>query len=127
MSYCRWSSDGGKCDVYVYEHCEGHWAIHVAGRKRWLRNPELVYLGMERKLPYWMVFILSRIDSLCTWIGEQWWIPVDQKYAGKSYEDPTPLACAARLIELRNAGLSVPQRAIDCLVLEANDIQIEKG
>jgi hypothetical protein len=33
MSYCRWSSDGFKCDVYVYEDVYGGYTCHVASRK----------------------------------------------------------------------------------------------
>jgi hypothetical protein len=33
MSYCRWSSDGHKCDVYVYEDVSGGFTCHVASRK----------------------------------------------------------------------------------------------
>lgn len=40
MSYCRWSSDFGECDVYVYEDVAGGWTIHVAGRKLKHRVPD---------------------------------------------------------------------------------------
>ena len=33
MSYCRWSSDGMKCDVYVYQDYHGDYMCHVAGRR----------------------------------------------------------------------------------------------
>lgn len=33
MSYCRWSSDFGQCDVYVYANVSGMWTTHVAGRR----------------------------------------------------------------------------------------------
>lgn len=29
MSYCRWSSDNFKCDVYVYADVSGGWTTHV--------------------------------------------------------------------------------------------------
>lgn len=32
MSYCRWSSDNYKCDIYAYESDQG-WEIHVAGNR----------------------------------------------------------------------------------------------
>lgn len=40
MSYCRWSSNFCECDVYVYEHCEGGWTTHVAGRRLKHRVPD---------------------------------------------------------------------------------------
>jgi hypothetical protein len=30
MSYCRWSSDEGKSDVYVWHDCSGGWRTWVA-------------------------------------------------------------------------------------------------
>lgn len=34
MSYCRWSSDSFRCDIYCYADIGGGWTIHVAGRRR---------------------------------------------------------------------------------------------
>jgi hypothetical protein len=33
MSYCRWSSDGMKCDVYVYEDVSGGFTYMFTLRK----------------------------------------------------------------------------------------------
>lgn len=33
MSYCRFSSDDGKSDVYVYHSVQGGYVTHVAGRR----------------------------------------------------------------------------------------------
>ena len=38
MSYCRWSSMGGQCDLYVYESRDGI-EIHVSTR-RWVRKDD---------------------------------------------------------------------------------------
>lgn len=29
MSYCRFSTDGHQCDVYVYESTDGYWMIPI--------------------------------------------------------------------------------------------------
>lgn len=34
MSYCRWSSDDHKSDVYCYENGRGLWTTHVAANRR---------------------------------------------------------------------------------------------
>lgn len=31
MSYCRWSTDDGRSDVYVYHDIRGGWTTHVRG------------------------------------------------------------------------------------------------
>lgn len=33
MSYCRWSSDNFKCDLYAYEDICGGYTIHIAARR----------------------------------------------------------------------------------------------
>lgn len=33
MSYCRWSSDNWKCDLYCYESVHGGYYTHVAGNR----------------------------------------------------------------------------------------------
>lgn len=33
MSYCRWSSDNWKCDLYCYADINGGWTTHVANRR----------------------------------------------------------------------------------------------
>ena len=33
MSYCRWSSDGGQCDVHCYADVSGGFTTHVAANK----------------------------------------------------------------------------------------------
>jgi hypothetical protein len=34
MSYCRWSCDDFRSDVYTYAHIDGTWTTHVAGQTR---------------------------------------------------------------------------------------------
>jgi hypothetical protein len=40
MSYCRWDYD---CDVYVYEHVDGGWAIEVSAPRDALLQNELKF------------------------------------------------------------------------------------
>lgn len=44
MSYCRWSSEGNKSDVYCYENVSRKWITHVAGNK--LINGEHYPIGL---------------------------------------------------------------------------------
>lgn len=45
--------------------------------------------------------------------------PADRPFAGETFNDPTPSACADRLELLRSHGWDVPQEAIDRLRDEA--------
>lgn len=147
MSYCRFSSDNWRSDVYVYENVYGGWTTHVASRRRMFGPiPDLAisdiamrihrltgssYDKSRRKIVYpsrfrkwvalvWYVFVafwhnrihigsLRRIPSL----------PIGLPHDGKTFNDESSAACAARLIELREMGYIVPQRAIDALLSES--------
>lgn len=119
MSYCRWSSDNFRSDVYVYESSSG-WVIHVANRKNvipcipslpWRSNPSKLYIGLwtwSNKLHH-----LSLRYIPMRKIG----LPAD----GQSFTLSCPRECADQLCVLRAMGYHVPQYAIDALVEEANE------
>jgi hypothetical protein len=145
MSYCRWSSDFGECDVYVYESCCGGWDTHVAGRRLKHRVPDEIrsmpttngeeWLAQHQAVNEWRNS-LPCDEYPCTYSrpdGTKYRgtskSPKDSEYielseisvfAGESFNDPTPGDCADRLEEIRASGLNVPQYAIDALREEAN-------
>lgn len=41
MSYCRFSTDNFKCDVYAYESCMGGWQIHIATHRHAGNIPQI--------------------------------------------------------------------------------------
>ncbi len=123
MSYCRWSSDGFRSDVYVYEDVMGGWTTHVAGRKR---------LGLDTlpQDPYDKNFLKENLGK-----GDRWMnayhayhealskldiVPIGLPHDGQSFNDPTPVECARRLMSLKEMGYYVPQYAIDELLEEGN-------
>ncbi len=114
MSYCRWSSDNYACDVYVYEDVDGGWTTHVAkySRKHTSPCPSLDFTDVDT---------LSRtLTSQREWLDQSSLQLIDTPSAGKSFNDSTPGDCAARLENLREEGLVVPQYAIDALMEEEN-------
>jgi len=144
MSYCRWSSDFGECDVYVYESCYGGWETHVAGRRLKHNVPDEIknmprdtaedWMAQYNTEKEWRESIPSD-EFACTYTdGEKSWpgtsrTPKDSEYidlseiseyAGQSFADDTPGDCADRLEQLRESGLNVPQYAIDALREESN-------
>lgn len=118
MSYCRWSSDQHKSDVYVYD--SGPFIVtHVACNKRVLaegdERPEPVSIldaGPEAYLAYTreLEAVLSRAEL----------VPIGLPFDGESFTDPTPAEAAIRLKELRSLGYYVPQFAIDTLLEDAS-------
>lgn len=110
MSYCRWSSDDGQCDVYVYADVSGGYTTHVASAR---------------------VFFTEKLPEKCQDGSVEGWVDRQRKvmeismrsekrviglqYDGQSFNDETGIECSERLIAIRAAGYNVPQYAIDAL------------
>jgi hypothetical protein len=118
MSYCRWSSDNFKCDLYVYEDANGGWTSHVAARRR-------VGLDTLPPSPYDMIgnapaeetaaAYKAYHDALKRLPFEKLTLP----HAGETFNDPDPASCAERLKYLKGLGYNVPDYAIEDLTDEA--------
>ena len=116
MSYCRWSSDNWRSDVYVYEDTNGGWTTHIAGRRRTGLDtlpPDPLTLDMSD--PEWLDKYKAHDKALEALPFEEINLPL----VGKSFNDSDPGACADRLEMLRGLGYHVPQYAIDELREEA--------
>lgn len=114
MSYCRWSSDDWRSDVYVYEHYMGAWVIHVAGNRVVGDIPKLPAPTMSNIEEY-MAAHRAQMAFLDKCSRE----PITLPHAGETFDCASPGDCAAKLLELRELGYHVPQYAIDELREEA--------
>jgi len=85
MSYCRYSCDDSKSDVYVWHDVEGYWAIAVAELKFRRKNGELSFADP---------------------------IPLKSPHAGKMFKCKTRKFCIIKLKTLRASGLHVPEKAL---------------
>lgn len=112
MSYCRWSSDGYNCDLYVYESDAG-WMTHVAGRRRVSDQPrpvppvatDLPGVDIDNWLAWW--------KAIHAWCDAAKLEPIGLVCDGQTFVDDTPGDCADRLVWLKGLGYIVPQYAID--------------
>jgi hypothetical protein len=155
VSYCRWSSGFGECDVYVYADVRGGWTTHVASRRLKHRVPdEIRALASDESVEIGERFVAAHKaetawrESLpcdevpCTTLDPVtketkpgvYRTPKDSEYldlrevsslAGRSFNDETPGECADRLESLRAAGFNVPQYAIDELREESGALAAE--
>lgn len=147
MSYCRWSSNHGECDVYVYHNVSGAWTLHVAGRKPKHKVPDHIkniYPSFSDPAMVPRVFAdayMAAHKAEEAWrrtlpgheIKGHWFIDDDQyrslleigPEAGQSYDFDGPGECAAFMKVLQNKGFMVPQCAIDALLEEQRDIDNE--
>ena len=118
MSYCRFSCDNWKSDVYVYEDVSGGFTTHVAATRRvWPIVPDAPLSLAATSVGRW---IWNKWHRLHMWMVDK--SPrqaICGGYDGASFRDPTASACAYWLEMLRAAGYRVPQYAIDALREEA--------
>lgn len=142
MSYCRFSSDNWKSDIYCYEG-GSHFVTHVASSKRALPAiPDIPFRWVpkfgatwnigERKAKY-PSELHRRASWFCMRIWSLWHClhmlsvrivplkPIGLPHDGESFSDETASECADRLESLRAIGYHVPQHAIDRLWEEASE------
>ena len=128
MSYCRWSSNNFRCDLYCYESEEG-FMTHVASNRvvgdipeaslDFLRDPngsssEVV---MDRLTNYdakWKKYIedyKAQMKFLETAERE----PIGLPYDGESYCDKTLEEFLQRLLHLRETGYIFPDYVLEAV------------
>lgn len=130
MSYCRWSSDNFRSDVYVYEDASGGWTTHVAKRRLVLPAvPAIPFLWLDvfmgkRSMVHRMACRLwAWSNRLHLWTVRHF--PhrvIGLSYDGKTMNHETPSECADFLERLRALGYYVPQPAIDQLREDAEEV-----
>ncbi len=115
MSYCRFSSDDFKSEVYVYEGIGDEFVIHVAAQKHQADTP----------IPH-----LPSISSVTTgeftvayqaqmdWLEKATLVPIDRAYAGHTFRYGTASECAHQLESLRDLGYHIPDGVIETLYEE---------
>lgn len=126
MSYCRWSSDGFKCDVYVYESQYGY-TCHVAGRK-------IVNFNEAPPIPSFFDYMPKPEDKLKDEdiqdyikkrrVWEDWFDNraihenIGLEFDGETINTESATSMANELTMLKEMGYQVPQYAIDSLYEE---------
>lgn len=122
MSYCRWSSDGFRCDVYAYEHVDGYYAVHVASRKRLFPPdfmPDLTKDFFARKISAETYAknhkeYMDLMDTLP-------WRDLTYPSAGKTFEEPDLESFLARMKALKAEGARIPDGVIEGIEAELKE------
>jgi hypothetical protein len=119
MSYCRWSSDHWRCDVYCYANVSGAWTTHVAARR---------IVGEVPHESAWADFLAEKITpaDFARMYGEQMrflktatMVLIGLPFDGESFDDEGPMGMHARLTELKAIGYNVPEHVFAELLAEA--------
>jgi hypothetical protein len=119
MSYCRWSSDNWKCDIYAYESCNGGYEIHIAGRKRVGKVPEVDYnLLRDDKIREFK----KQYNKQMRWLKKAKLKPIGLKYDGKSFHADTLEEFRDTMIMLRNEGYNFPDYVFEDIKVELDQL-----
>ena len=116
MSYCRWSCDDFRSDVYCYESYYGGFVTCVAGRR---------YVGHIESLPAltadnvegWMAAKDKQIADL----DKCEIVPIAHPDAGEEFVDINIEDMLDRLEYLQREGFHVPQSAFDAIRAEIEE------
>jgi hypothetical protein len=114
MSYCRFSSDDWKSEVYCYEHCNGGFMVHVAGNRITSHVPPVPSIDDENSDAW-----LTAHEAQMAAVGNATRAPIGLPHDGETIVFATAGECADGLEALLALGYYVPQRAIDQLREEA--------
>jgi hypothetical protein len=114
MSYCRWSNDDFRCDLYCYEDVAGGWTTHVAAR-RYVGSSErpheewrLLLGNDEEQAEFW-----RQHAALHEWLEKAQLVPPGLGHDGKTFHDYSLEDFLARLLMLQGAGYFFPPSVID--------------
>lgn len=110
MSYCRWSSDNGRCDLYCYEDVRGGWTTHVAAKK---------VVGTPPKVDWTLLRdqssdkFMDQYKAHLAWMKTAEMVPIGLPYDGQTFNDPTLEAFKQRLLHLREVGYRFPDDVLE--------------
>jgi hypothetical protein len=132
MSYCRWSSDNWKSDIYCYESSYG-FVTAVASNKRILDgmplmplNPVLVDCTEEEREELWKDWFRIHEEQM-EFLETAEMKKIGLKYDGETFDDSTAEECLETLLMLQKEGYHVPEDAIEALreEVENPEVQVE--
>lgn len=112
MTYCRWSSDNWKSDVYCYEDVSGGWTTHVAGRRRVGEIPDDRFKDFVDKkigIDEYMRLHNEHMDAM----SASELVDIGLRHDGAHFNDSTLEQFRDRLIMLRDVGYHVPAYVFD--------------
>ena len=115
MSYCRFSSDNWKSDVYVYESDNG-FEVHVAASRVVGDIPPLLELSEENREAY-----SDRYQEQMTAVSTAERVPINGPHDGKSFTFGTVQELFYCLKGLQEAGYHVPQFVFEAIEEEMNE------
>lgn len=122
MSYCRFSTNAFRCDVYAYSDVAGGYTIHVAARKR------LVPEDFPDPLEEAMKGInddpegaMARYNTLNAEMNAFPLVELTAPSAGQIFRRDDLESFHAKMLELRGEGLRFPDEVLEWIESEMRD------
>ncbi|HEX3862744.1 MAG TPA: hypothetical protein VHY35_13720 [Stellaceae bacterium] len=117
MSYCRWSSDDWRCDLYCYEDVSGGWTTHVANLRRVGNIPKVDWNLLSTDVRKFNRQYAAQRASL----DKMELVNIGLPHDGETFHDYSLEDFRDRITMLRDAGYSCPD-----YVLEEIDEEIQE-
>lgn len=122
MSYCRFSTDDYRCDLYIYD-CGGGITTHVAGSRYVGDTPIPEIPEGWHKLP--PAEMKALWDAQADWLKTARLEPINLPNAGESFYNLDADQTVERVKELRRLGYNFPDFVLASLEDEAKDEEEE--
>jgi hypothetical protein len=110
MSYCRWSCDDFRSDVYCYAHVDGTWTTHVAGNKV---VGEVPHVPCILDVP--PEEFAAAHKTQMEFLDKAERRPIGLAHDGETFKDAGRQEMIDRLLYLRSIGYHVPEHALERL------------
>jgi hypothetical protein len=121
MSYCRFSTDNYRCDLYIYDDCAGGITTHVAGSRYVADTPIPEIPDGWHKLP--PAEMQALWDMQGEWLKTARLEPINLPHAGASFYNLDADQTVERVKELRRLGYSFPDFVLTALEDEAREVE----
>jgi len=105
MSYCRWSSDDYRCDLYVYADVSGGFTVHVASNRVPDDTPRCTSKSFGHE---WF----EQHKAQMTFLAAAERTPIGLSRDGETFNVPTLEALRALLLDLRGEGYLFPDAVL---------------
>jgi len=120
MSYCRWSSDNFKCDIYAYHSCYNVYTIHIASNKIVEELPTADYKLLLSQNSEDLKEYVKQTKIRNAAFDKATRVPIGLPFDGESYDCETLQEFYDKMIELRKVGYSFPDYLLDEIQQEMN-------
>jgi hypothetical protein len=120
MSYCRWSSDDFRCDVYAYESDAG-FIVHVA-RSRYVGDIPRVPFILDTPNDEWMKAYNAQHKFLETAKQKN----IGKEYDGETFQYDTLAELYRGLRNIKAKGYRIPEWVFIAVIEEIDEAAKEK-